>query len=230
MKQIYYSAGWPDSFNATKFDDLRAEAEKAEEDFQERINPLERLDSLLVGQQRLVEWRSQIPVVENEINELEIRLEQQLLLPQNDIDKLREKIEDRKRWLKKLHEFVNPMPPEQWKQQQHEMREELERAKSENQLLINRQGRFSEVTEDEYQNMIAEDYYGGQVRRLEAYLADVDEKARHSRIERETRRDAELVDEALRERWLAEQVRWWGKDDEWVKEWKTWFELKGDSN
>ena len=227
MEQIYRASGWPDSFNATKFERLRVEIEKAEETFRHQTDALEDLENLRVHQQRLSEWRIQIRVVENEINGLEIKLEQRLL-PQSEIDKLRGKLDDSKRRLEDLHRYVDPLSPERWEQLQQRFREKLEHTKSERQLMIDRQGRFSGVTDEEYQKFMAEDYYNSEVQRLEADLADVDEKARNNRIERETRRKAEAVDEALRERWLAEQTKWGGKDDEWVKEWTEWFEAKRD--
>ena len=226
MKQIYRVSGWPDSFDATKFEYLRTEAEKADEIFQRQTAPLEHLEGLRVNQERLTEQRRQIAIFENEIDELKLKVEQ--LLSQSEVEKLEGTLDEKKRRLEELHRYVNPISPKQWEEMQHHSRKELEHAKSERQLMIDRQGRFSGGTDEEYRELIAEDHFGRQIRQLEAYLADPDAEARNNRMERKTRSEAEAVDEALRERWLTEQVKWWSKDDKWVVEWTRWFEAKRD--
>ena len=178
-RQMYLSAGWPDEFDPQKFDRLRAERQKAQDEFSRATAPLQGMDSLRL-----------------------------------DVSRLQDK------------GFMSGV---EWAQQQAEMREQLGYDKAEYAAFLNREGRFSGMSDEDYDKVIEENYYPKAIADLEASLEVEDELSQAKRLLEEGRRAAQKIPSETRNKWFAEQRKhgWVGysnRGDEWEAELRVFIE------
>lgn len=223
MKEIYQTAGWPDNFDTSLFDRLRLEYEEAEMLFRRQVTPLEELDTLLRNEKDHEQYLAEIIQLEKEIPELDLRIKNE---PFSEKDRADMTVDywNKMQRLKNCRKWTIPLSKEEWAQRQAEERKELEKVQADRQSLLNRQGRFDYMSDEQHNKAIEEDWFGPDIERLKISIADKSESARRRREERETRAEAAALDPAIIEKWLEYKVAWEGKDGEWATEWMFWFE------
>lgn len=113
--------------------------------------------------------------------------------------------------------------PEEWERIQADLQKQLDAQKAERQQFLDRQGRFSGMSDEEHEQAVKDGWFEDQIKDLEVFLVDKSPEARRTRINKEIREKAAAVDPAIIERWLQEQVKWDGKDENWVAEWRAYY-------
>ncbi|KAJ9611354.1 hypothetical protein H2200_004538 [Cladophialophora chaetospira] len=224
LKQKYIAAGWPESFDASEFDRLRQEAEDAETLFRHQTSPLEQLEGLRKQHERLMQLKLKIPDLEAEIASLEAE-SPELALDEAEWEQTQRDLQSRRDTLKTWRRQVGPMTAEDWEKGQAQIREQLEHSKSENKLMMDRQGRLAGTTDEEHQVLMQEGHYEKEIKRHEALLADQDSESRGKRLEKEVRSEALAVDAKIRERWVNEKMKRQWKPEDWHSAWEKWFEM-----
>ena len=75
MKEIYFQAGWPNSFSIPRLHQLIEDLDKQEEEFKNRTEPLQKIANILAERQQVEEYKTiYIPRFEAEIAELELQV------------------------------------------------------------------------------------------------------------------------------------------------------------
>ena len=113
-----------------------------------------------------------------------------------------------------------------WAAEQQKLHSRLSHNRTQLKLLLNREGRFSTLSDERWQKPVDARRTANQVDRDEILLVDKDWMSRIARIEREARSEAAAVDEETREKWLRQMVEYMGFDQAWVRRWRDFFEGK----
>ena len=219
FKGWYLASGWPDAFDGAKFDRLRKAAEDAEYAELMAVAPLLELQSIMLTEQRLANWKAEIPKVEREVSKLEKDYARYPLKESG------EQLERRRAALQEMRRQVYPMSTGDWEAGQEKARQSLAEAKQEKEKLMNREGGFAELSDDDYEKAVSESWYDAHIDRLERQLGDPDNEMRRKRMIQEVRGKARAVDSEARERWVKEKAAgWYNRDNDWERQWRSWFE------
>jgi hypothetical protein len=219
FKEWYLASGWPDAFDGAKFDRLRKAAEDAEYANMMALLPLEELQNVMRKEQRLTNWKAEIPKIEREVSKLE---KEYARYPLKDIG---ERLEQKKAALQHMRSEVYPMSTGDWEAGQEKARQSLALATQMKEDLMNRKGDFAELSDEDYEKAVSESRYDDRIRNWERHLADPDDETRRKRLIQEARDKAYAVDSEARQRWVKERAAgWYSRDKDWERQWMAWLE------
>jgi nicotinic acid mononucleotide adenylyltransferase len=214
FKEMYLAAGWPENFDGEKFDRLHRESVEAEQHYRKQIGPLDELESMRAHRESSQSLRESVRELETEIRALQDETEQS--------SEIVEQIESQTQTLQSLRDRLNPQSPESWIASQDRTRNMLEEFTKERQLLLDRQGRFAGLTDEEYEEAIAGGWLFDMINNLNADLADIDSLSREIRKETAAREKVRALDPRLVERWIKETTYF--KSPDWEQKWRLWYE------
>jgi hypothetical protein len=134
-------------------------------------------------------------------------------------------LERKRAALQQMKSEAYPMSTGDWEAGQVKVRQSLAEIKQGKEKLMNREGRFAELSDDDYEKAVSENWYDDHIGRLERQLGDPDDKTRRKRMAKEAREKARAVDSEARERWVKEKAAgWYRSDNDWERQWRSWFE------
>jgi hypothetical protein len=219
FKEWYLASGWPKSFDAAKFDQLRKAAEDADYAEMMAVEPLEELQNFMRTEQRLANWKVEIPKAEHELSKLE---KEHARYPLKDIN---EELKIKRAALQQMRREVYPMSTGDWETGQENVRQSLAQIKQAKENLMNRDDHFAEMTDEDYKKEVSQSWRDDRIRDLERQLGDPDNETRRKRMKKEIREKARAVDSEKRERWVKERATgWYNQDKSWERQWRSWFE------